>query len=902
MDRIFHINGDREEAFLSLIQRDEDKESDGLNWERPFRRMQLFLRPFIALLDVIEKQRTDGITYSNLKRNFEEYCDFLKVEHCFPSAEYKDKYYSYESETQVTDRKRIQTLLVDYYNNVGSILFYKNKNFMRLHLFAFESMLKEEIELTHFDQYAEHFAQKELPLTQGDSSHIKEENLNCTSTASNLYSFVKYMCLDEEETPKPDKSLLSLYTPSLSAYVYYRLSIKEFVLPYRENLRFIRFPVVQPLFEEGVPNDLTLVTLFLFNESNVILNSTQYFVLANLVNKLGDAILAIISKYSLGKLEQNTIDLFLMEDNEELLEQIIDFFDQKLDADAPVDAKDFFCINLPLYLYRVAGLLYAKADRTYSQVFQHKKFLYILKEVLTLEKANKKELVKLIAEHPQNQKDRKAPTNVIEKIGLKIIKGNTAISGISNRAQILKYRDILEADHAYDFTAHIYSGLTTAPEVREVLLLVEEIKLKIWRRQSNPPLFKPCSILHPYDVVSSMFERMLELKYQSEYDYYVVHQLFDIQNEEKLSPNSLKFVLELAQLRLHSELDSSKKDQEATLRRCICNALFSLREIIRSLNTNGVNYITNYSFLANAHYKLANWCLIYRKYKTLTNNQEIDRELQKLIGTKNIILLEPYYHYNIAHQMFNHALAMHAEGKSYKNVNADMHFLDDDYNDNLTHYCAANERFRINLGMIGDKIKDLEEILQSSRLNQYGNYLHNQTGAVKVESIWEKLGGWLLDKDNWEAIVDFAGRLHDIINQNRQSPIIQSIRQYKASISAIKRTKENEVINPDDIEDLHKAIQILLLQKIESDTSQVVAKKCKNLIATNKVEEAIALFKSYFDADPHHQEILILENRWNQLKEEKRKGKIIEESHLTRRTGLVDSFLSLLNEVVKIKL
>lgn len=714
-------------------QVEKDKKGDNLTdrevkhhslWEKPYRRMQLFSRPHIALLDVIEKQRTDGITYGNLKRNIEDYCLFLGVKKRFPAIPYsKPDYNDLTLEKKESDSKRIQTLLLDYYNNVGSLLFYKNKNFVRLHQNGFNTLLSGEFTgvFPTKDDFVSTIDHSILDDTLRDELN---ENLKVKTEVENVYNFTKHMCTNN--SLDVDLDLLSCYSPSISSYLYYRASLKDFLLPYEENFSLITFNLVEKKLEAVRINDFCKALLFLSPEASIILNSTQYYVLGNLLSKLGDASLAICSKYSVGEIDPEIINAFVNPSSKKKLDLLIGKLHSYLDVEDPSTStlpKNFFHLNLALCLYLASSMYYAKADKLFSEAFQFKKLLYVIKDYLTCFGRNKLMSLDFLVKQQEGPEDE----ILIEKIGVKIFRTQTHISGVSNRAQILKYRDVLRGQEEYNFTPHIYTNLTTAPEVREAILLVEEIKLKLYRLDKIKYFaIKPGRLLNSHDTISNMFERMLELKYQCEYNFNQALELLDYQNGKDLFKDigNKKFVLKLVALFI------SNKEQE--LRFLIGDSIFALREIIRTLNTYGINYITNYSFLANAHYKLANWCSIYLAYKSLAFNESIlnqcciDQEIATLIGVKNLSLLEPFYHNDLAVAMYRKSIQMHTEGVSYKNVNEEMHFLDDDYNDNLTHFCTANERFRINNDAIRTKILALENMLKESKVNHYQSYLNFQ--------------------------------------------------------------------------------------------------------------------------------------------------------------------------------
>ena len=147
----------------------------------------------------------------------------------------------------------------------------------------------------------------------------------------------------------------------------------------------------------------------------------------------------------------------------------------------------------------------------------------------------------------------------------------------------------------------------------------------------------------------------------------------------------------------------------------IQDSIFALFEITRSLNIFGINYVCNHSFLANMHYRLADWCSMALNYALIDqlaqgNNWNwgqaprcINTELRASLGDENIHYLDPEYHYELAIQHYHAALQMHNGGAVYKKINQSMSFLEDDFNDNLYHFIAALERLRINTGAIDRK-------------------------------------------------------------------------------------------------------------------------------------------------------------------------------------------------------
>ncbi len=61
-----------------------------------------------------------------------------------------------------------------------------------------------------------------------------------------------------------------------------------------------------------------------------------------------------------------------------------------------------------------------------------------------------------------------------------------------------------------------------------------------------------------------------------------------------------------------------------------------------------------------------------------------------------------------------------------------MYYLDDDFHDELTHFCAAAERFRINSGQIEAAIKLLSVQCNSTRVHEPEHYYSWQPGGRRT--------------------------------------------------------------------------------------------------------------------------------------------------------------------------
>lgn len=704
---------------LASFKSKKDKSSSNNdNWELPFRRMQLFVRPHISLLDLIEKQRVDGITFSNLKRNISDYCTLLSLKDIFPSTEYeKLEYDNISKKDQQSDNKRLQTLIYDYYNNVGSILFFKNKNFVRLHKLAFTSLLKNEIPAPQLSDKLK--AQLVIPEKGNKPATGLKVNKNILS---NLYNFTKYQCYNRVNN-KINKILLKRYSPSLSSYFYYRAGLKNFILPYEENLIQIYSDLTND-DNKIILNDFLLALRLSYEDSSIILNSTQNFILGNILTKIGDSALAIVSKYSAGELDTKALDLFTQPLNSSTTSIVEEYFRTKFDTtnSSKQEHSYSFDVNLPIYIYFLSSIFYLKSSRSYSYAFQKKKVLYIIRDFISqsttpLNGSDEAEIEKI-----------DALITKAEKIASTIISNTNNISGASDTAEYLKYINFFKYPNLYK--SHLLTSLSTSQEVKETLILAEQIRIRLYKRLPIKRRKYIKKILDKDDVISNIYVRIIEMNYQSEFNYYLLSTYLSHKFTigKGLSPIRLlsKIIIYLTQPKSPEEKQEEAKPQIRfdRLKELILDSIFCLQEAIKAIEIYGRGYIITNSYLGNLHLKLSTWCFIYSTFCRINSNTE--EELSLLFGEGNIIKVNQKYHLEIAGMMFNDSIELHNQGKPYKAIKSNMYFLEDDYNDNLTHFCASIERYNLNTGTIGNKLEKIEDELKLQNSTEYKDFFHDR--------------------------------------------------------------------------------------------------------------------------------------------------------------------------------
>lgn len=675
-------------TFKSKIKSSTDE------WDKPIRRLQLFIRPHIALLDLIEKQRMDGITYANLLRNFREVHDFL-----IEKKERKKNLnigFKMPKKLKQQDGVRNHTLLADYYSNVGSMLFFKNRNFPELY-----KILKKEDAgkpYTSFEQMSD------------------------------------FIQTHKDMTIQKNEKEVSYYNPSLSAYTYYRLALKELLAIHAKDLKKLQKRYAKNKSQEIIENPFIQAALLLTASEDGLLNTMVLFNFGNLLTKISDVLMSSMPLNETKKpISAEILNLFGGESLNEIRyasnvdTKVVDKLITKINDYVKSD-KDYFTHDFVLLINRLAGLFYRRSGRFYSYAFQYKKFLYILKDSICLF-IDKQDFGK--QGDPKAAVDAELVKDVAEKTALRIFQINTWIQNVANRLQILKYREIFDGGILLENeeTKAIYLNLTTSPEIRETIAVVEELKLGLIRQANSKTKPDFINIVSPNDSISSRFARVIELRFQTDINMYRLECLFVADDLERWK----KPYEELNESEIKSIRDKII-DNQKVIHDCICDSIFALFEVTKTLHLYGESYVVSHSYLASNHRKLAGWCQMYENYQILIEPnkvsiatakpevEQIHKTMEKLLGKHDMIFIEPFYQYEQAINHLYSAIQTHNGGRAYRSLNKNMSFSEDDFNDNLTNFSAASERFRINSGIIHGQINKLKEKLALSKVYIYKRY------------------------------------------------------------------------------------------------------------------------------------------------------------------------------------
>jgi hypothetical protein len=133
--------------------------------------------------------------------------------------------------------------------------------------------------------------------------------------------------------------------------------------------------------------------------------------------------------------------------------------------------------------------------------------------------------------------------------------------------------------------------------------------------------------------------------------------------------------------------------------------------ILQIMDIYGSDYWMGYSYLANAHFHVANFLDKLR----LSKNEEFQTNdaLSALMGAGSYSSVDAAAHFSKAMDYYEKAVRLHHAGDEYKDTVSDMICLEDDFNDSAYHFGAALDRFKINNGLFDERIRECREYLSS---------------------------------------------------------------------------------------------------------------------------------------------------------------------------------------------
>lgn len=399
-----------------------------------------------------------------------------------------------------------------------------------------------------------------------------------------------------------------------------------------------------------------------------------------------------------------------------------------------------------LLCYYLSAQVFLRAGERKETAFQYLKMLYVLKDL------DFSELLRRAG--TQDMGIEAAVGEFLEKIGRTIVRK-------ALRCIVIAYDNIhfLEFERWADFVPDLRSDRTSAThgnpnyvsfgnDCWEIVLVYQELRLKLW---STIGAAKRCweefkhvqqsMTVSPYAEIDSMYNRIIELRLKAKF-----HFLWWRQKNLPTVPCPGDLQDKLSEMFSYLEGEGILPAVLA-LGFVISDALFCLTEIVRISMTFGISYMVNHSLVGLTHRKLVFWCRALRGYQNAVRGrlnetglsaedrrdlarrfENVMNDLEARIGAVDARTLTPEYHTEKAIRHLRQAMETHSEGKAYRTLIEQIYYLNDDFNDNLNHFCAASERFRINTGheeMGLDRGKIKAAVVRMERDNEDARWLYD---------------------------------------------------------------------------------------------------------------------------------------------------------------------------------
>lgn len=388
-----------------------------------------------------------------------------------------------------------------------------------------------------------------------------------------------------------------------------------------------------------------------------------------------------------------------------------DFFDK-------VEAfyKPFTRFEIAIRYIYMGALMYLKAGEYAEYSFQLRKVLHLVKMIFNI--IPEKELTAF------TQKQKQELLKVLhKKIAERGIRSIFRSYENNNHAEKKKLEAIFEKYKAPEkkserISTLIKTSTSASEDIKELLMAFKELELKLGHEMvlnkttdnvstlkiiEREAIYYDNNFVHSYSSISSKHSRLLELNYKTHLNY---------KKYRELNKKNIETV------QMYQNTEGGNISIKEAKKFLITDSIFCLYEIVKSLNVYGISYIHNHSWIASAYKRLAYWKKEIEQLHTeieLNEKMEYEKELVRLIGPLEADDLDVISLKERAIQHYYLMLEMHSEGDAYKHTIEKMFYLDDNFNDNLYHFCATLERIQINSGFIQKNIKQLETEVKSRK-------------------------------------------------------------------------------------------------------------------------------------------------------------------------------------------
>jgi len=624
--------------------------------------LRLFFQPLVVTLQTIEKHTVKSLTAATVEMNVNRFKKLID---------------------EKLEMDQVFLIKAEYYDKIGDILFYKNGSLVG-------------------EKEAPKFTEGMLRIKSVNT--IDEENKKKTKDQS-----------------KEENEIFYLPSIPISAYKHYMLSLCSLINYGIDNID-------QPImyFNPKNPEDsekfiIHYFTYYLFlqpgKSENIQKRKNFYHAAGNSLSDAADCILCslnfskdklenyfkvenlpkLLSRDLGGALDRKTSWTFwegpksedkrYFEENgkrylkDEFEKDILNKYTYRVKNGSKVETVEYTRFEIALRYIYTAASMYIQAGEYSEYTFQLSKILYLTKMILGL-KWDKDEL--------SNERKKLFLDTMHDKVVTRSIRSVYRSYENNNNAESEKLKLYFSEENNEDekrLAPLLRTATSASEDVKELLMAYKELELKLrYNRNSEKQgefNFR-FEFINPYSNISSKHNRILELNLRARYNYIEYERIHDLAMTK----------VELAKLTF------GKTEALCFL---VNDSIFCLYEIIKSLNIYGISYIHNHSWLASSYKKLAEWV-----DRIDRDDLEQKEEIIRLIGQIEYDDLDSNSLNERAIQHYYLMLEMHSEGGAYKETIEKMYYLDDNFNDNLYHFCATLERVQINSGFIKKQINTLE--------------------------------------------------------------------------------------------------------------------------------------------------------------------------------------------------
>lgn len=655
--------------------------------------LQFAVQGFLAKLYVQEKLSIEGVTIEKIIYTDRIFRQLLNI-----------------SKTVI--KRWNKDIMSNFYINMGTLIFFKNMNYSPV---ALEGLYKIN-ELNRIELHRSELS---------DGLSLAYKNRKHQSSPASI-GFSPY------------------------AYILYKFSLMS-LLKVKSSTKITLTELLKNCIDQVLNKELHSVDdIFMSNKINF--TKTELKNIAVTLTKIGDVILSFLPHSSSSEDAYPINDVFGNITNYEKAGQ--DKYSHFLHFS---ENKNIIDVSFLLKIYYLASEVYLKAGVNVSASFQLRKILHVIRATVS---------IKSSTDQVSQKQQITSFFQLLEKLIVnKILELTSLNSSSSDRPQIDKFKYYFGKQgffHPKSLTKNIYTNISNGPEIKEALLFYAAIKIKSWEFididdladsifNKNKPVFEEQSLLFSEPSISSQFTRVLELNFQEMSNAVILKNIIlaklkcvevgilEVWEEKFKELKSLDEVDHESFLTNFFEEYKDMKNHTLWLERfsmlCV-NSVFCLHRIIKIINICGITYMMSYSYLANFHRRLGYWLkrleLCRLLYKRQLISFDVDTNLVDLIGADALRTLDSTSQFQLALQNYHRAIQLHTQGKTYQRQISNMVYLEDDYNDNLYHYCAAVERQQINSGRILLYIEILEKEMKNSqllRIDRYWNLDDSETSS-----------------------------------------------------------------------------------------------------------------------------------------------------------------------------